>query len=501
VDFRSKGARTKFPRAITTKSQALINPWSFNLPMLKKSFVSISFASPKKIQVVKLTSSKKSVQKYISVDLPESVIQNLRVKDVDALAKILKEIWKKVGLKEKSVGIVIPESLTYTKLLKLPNLPSSELDEAVRWQAFEYLPHSPQDLILDWKIVGKDEGEVTVLIVAILKEDLGGYVKSAHLAGLYPLVVETPSLSLIRFSDSKETGTIFVYESFGEVIILISKGQSIIASSVVNIEAVEEAIIVVNQMIKHYSQVSIEQIVVGGPKMSQVIANKLKGSIGKEPVWIKPNVTGIDANSFQEYIIAISQQLKDPAEPSDETTVNLLPPELVKKYQREKIKHQIWSLSLFVTLVVWILFFTTLGVYMFMGMEAKSLKGEDVLNQIPPEKAEYIAQIEEINKVSNKVLAITKAQVYPEAIFNSINGALPQGVSILRYRLNMETGVIEVIGISSSRQLLIDFKERLEENVDFSLVHIPISSFEKESNLDYVASFSYLPKADVKIKR
>lgn len=469
--------------------------------MLKKSFVSISFASAKKIQVVKLTSSKKSVAKYISVDLPEGLIQNLRVKDEAALAKILKEIWKKTGLKEKSVGIVIPESLTYTKLLNLPILPNVELDEAVRWQAFEYLPHSAQDLILDWKIVGKDETEINVLIVAILKEDLGGYVKSAHLAGFYPLVVETPSLSLIRFSDTKETGSIFVYESFGEAIILISRGQSIIASSVVNIEAVEEVITVVNQMIKHYRQVSIEQIVVGGPKMNSVIASKLKTSIGKEPLWIKPIVGGIDESSFQEYLIAISQQLKDPSEPSDETTVNLLPPELVKKYQREKTKHQIWSLSLFVTLVVWISFFTTLGVYLFIGMEIKSLRGENVLNQIPPEKAEYIAQVEEINKVSNKVLTITKAQVYPEAIFNSINDALPQGVSILRYRINMETGVIELIGTSSSRQLLIAFKERLEENKDFSLVHIPISSFEKESNLEYVASFSYLPKAEVKIRR
>lgn len=469
--------------------------------MLKKSFVSISLASPKKIQVVKLNSSKKSVQKYISVDLPEGVIQNLRVKDEVALAKILKEIWKKTGFREKSVGIVIPESLTYTKLLNLPILPSYELDEAVRWQAFEYLPHTPEDLILDWKIVGKDERELNVLIVAILKDDLGGYVKSAHLAGLFPLVVETPSLSLIRFSDAKETGTIFVYESFGEAIILISQGQSIIASSVVSIEAEEEVIKVTNQMIKHYRQVSIEQIVVGGPKMSPVIASKLQQSIGKEPVWIKPNVSGIDANSFQEYIIAISQQLKDPAEPSDETTVNLLPPELVKKYQREKIKHQIWSLSLFVTLVVWISFFTTVGVYMFMGMEIKSLRGEDVLNQIPPEKAEYIAQVEEINKVSNKVLSITQVQVYPEAIFNSINEAKPQGVSIARYRINLETGAIELIGTSSSRQLLIDFKERLEGMKDFSLVHIPISSFEKESNLDYVASFTYLPKADVKIRR
>ena len=38
--------------------------------------------------------------------------------------------------------------------------------------------------------------------------------------------------------------------------------------------------------------------------------------------------------------------MKDPAEPADEATVNLLPSELVKKYDKERLKSQIWSLTL-----------------------------------------------------------------------------------------------------------------------------------------------------------
>jgi len=468
--------------------------------MLKKSFVSISFATPSKIQVVKLTSNKKSVQKHFSVDLPEGIIVNLKVVNEEALGKILKEVWKKVGLREKSVGIIIPESSTYTKLLTLPKLPSAELDEAVRWQAYEYLPHKKDDLILDWKIINEQNEEIKVLVVAVLKEVLGGYVRSAHFADLFPLVVETPSLSLVRFSDEKELGSLFIHESDGIAIIIISQGQSIAGSSSLKGDNQEEILKVAYQMIKHYKEVPVERVVVGGSNITSELVDKLKQTLGIEPVFIKQAVTGVDASLFQEYMIPISLQLKDPEEPADETTVNLLPLELVKKYEREKIKHQIWSLSLFVSLSVWISFFTTLGVYLFIGMQIKSIRQEDVLKQIPPEKAEYISQVEEINKISTKVLSVTFSQVYPETIINAISEARPIGVNILRYRISLETGAIELIGNSQTRELLIDFKDNLEENIDFSLVHIPISSFEKESNLDYVADFSYLPIAGVKGK-
>ena len=468
--------------------------------MLKKSFVSISFATPLKIQVVQLSSSKKSVQKRISLDLPEGLIVDMKVVNEEALAKILKEIWKKVGLREKSVGIIIPESSTYTKLLTLPKLPISELDEAVRWQAYEYLPHNKDDLILDWKIVKEEEGELKVLVVAVLKEVLGGYVRSAHLADLFPQVVETPALSLVRFSESKETGFLFIHESEGSAIIIISQGQGIVGSSSLTLNNQDEVIKVAAQMVKHYKEVVVEEILVGGASINSAVAESLKKSLGKEVLFIKPPVGGVDANAFQEYMIPISLLLKDPTEPADEATVNLLPPELVKKYEREKIKHQIWSLTLFVSLIVWISFFTALGVYLFLGMQLALIRQEEVLSQIPPEKAEYISQIEEINKISTKVLSITSARVYPETIINAISKARPVGVNILRHRINMETGSIELIGNSQTRELLIEFKDSLEENIDFSLVHIPISSFERESDLEYVANFSYLPIAGVRVK-
>ncbi len=468
--------------------------------MLKKTFVSISFSSPNRVQVLQLNASRKGIKKLAAIDLPQGLIKNYRVTDEKSLAKFLSEIWKKAGFKEKSVGLVIPESSTLTKILKLPTLGASELDEAVRWQAQEYIPHKEEDVILDWKIIKEEPDGMQVLVVVILKEILSGYVNSAHLAGLFPLVVETPSISLVRISDSNNLGSLILYENFGQVILLISQGQRIIASSVVGISEKEEVVNITSKLLKHYHDVEVKKILVGGPKLDQVMARNLQTSLRMPVEWIKPLVSGVEAKTLQEYLIPISLQLKDPAEPADETTVNLLPPLLVKKYQREKLKHQIWSLSLVVTLVIWISFFSTVGVTIFLEQQIAFFKQEDTSSLIPPEKAEYIAEVKEINSTSAKVLAIAKVATPPQLIFNSISKAKPDGVNIIRYRIDLETGKIDLVGISADRQSLIGFKDELEKVVNFSLVDIPISSFEEEFNLEYALQFSYLPISSIKPK-
>ncbi|MCH7640647.1 pilus assembly protein PilM [Patescibacteria group bacterium] len=461
--------------------------------MVRKSFISLSFASQSKLQVMQLTPDKKKVKKYISLALPEGLIVSSRVQDERALAIILKEIWKKIGLREKSVGIVIPESSTFTKLLKLPTLSSTELDEAVRWQVSDFLPVKPTEVVMDWKKIKVEGDSTTVLAVAIPKVVLRGYVAAAGLAGLFPQVVETPSLSLSRFLEKEEKGSLIVYGNFGEVILVVSEGRKIVGSSVVSASDVDEILNVSSRMIRHYSDVKVAKVAIGGPLISQDLVKRLQETLKVPVEWIKVKVGGLDGAKLQDYLIPISLQLKDPARPADETTVNLLPSELVTKYSKKRLRLQIWSVTLIISLVVWLTFFSTLGFYLFFGQQIKFYQPENVLNQIPHGNAKVIQQIAEINAVSNRVLKITSSTIAPQIIFNSIAQALPPDVTVARYRIDLDTGEIEVIGISATRQALIDFKQALEEVTDFSLVQIPISSFEKEAELQYSARFTYLP--------
>lgn len=461
--------------------------------MVKRSFVSVSFASSKKLQIVQLTSDKKKVKKSLSIDLPDGLIRSSKVQDEKVLATLLKGIWKKLSLKEKSVGIIVPESSTFSKLLTLPKLGATELDEAISWQAAEFLPVKRSEVILDWKLIREGKVDTQVLVVAITKDVLRGYVAAIGLAGLFPLVVETPSLSLSRFQEGEKTGVLVVYGNFGDAVLVISEGRRIFGSSVVEITDVDEIVENAMRMVRHYRDVKVAKVVIGGPIVNKDIAKRLQTNLAIPVEWIKTKIGGLEAAKIQEYLIPISLQLKDPARPVDENTVNLLPPGIVKKYDRERLKVQIWSLTLIVSLIVWTSFFTTLGTYLFFGQQIAVYESENVLKLIPPEQAKIIEQINEINGVSNDILKITSSTVAPQIIFNAISRAKPSEVSILRYRVDLESGAIEIIGTSATRQALIDLKDALEATTDFSLVQIPLSSFEKETDLQYSAKFTYLP--------
>lgn len=467
--------------------------------MFNKSFVSIYFSS-NILQIVRLNSAKKKIRKSATYEVPEGLIKDYRVIDPVSLAKVIKALWKKVGVKEKTVGLVVPEFSTFTKLLRLPRLDPEELDEAVNWQAKDLMPSDSSKMVLDWKIIKEEDGKVDVLVVAIDKDVLEGYVKSAELAGLFPLVVETPSLSLVRISDGDKEGKLILYESFGEAILVIAQGQKIVGSSVVDIEDHEEIIEVSTKMIRFYKGTQVKRIFMGGPKATKELATKLQTSIGKKVEWLSPKIEAKDAAELQKYLIPASLQLKGPTKPSDETTVNLLPKQLVDKYDKARLKNQIWSLTLFVSLVVWISFFSAFGVYFFLSQQIDSLKKTSVIQKIPPEKAKIIDQIREINEIAQKVEYISGVSISPEMVLNEIYLAKPKAVDIVDYSLDLQGGNIQLKGTSTTRGGLLDFKQKIEESENYSLVTIPISSFEKDKDLVFQMSFKYLPLISKKSK-
>jgi len=69
--------------------------------------------------------------------------------------------------------------------------------------------------------------------------------------------------------------------------------------------------------------------------------------------------------------------------------------------------------------------------------------------------------------------------------------------------MDLAKGNISISGTSSNRQALITFKQNLEVFSEVSAVNIPISSFEKEIDLEFNMGFHFGPgetvKSDVKL--
>jgi len=465
--------------------------------MKNQQFVSLCFYS-NKVQILQFDNNHTAVKLYKTIRLAKGVIDHYHVSNQEYLVRILKKAWVDYGITEHLVGIVVPEFSTFTKSIFLPHINLEELNEAVTWQSQDFMPSGIKDVVMDWKIVKKNKDNVHILAVAISKSVLSGYVDVASKANLYPLVVETPSLSLERIADGSTSTKLIIYTNSGEAILAFVKGTEIIGSSVVGSTNQDGILQTAHQMIEHYRDTEISGIYVGGAELTQKLLSDLSTKFSKKVQWINPNIKGISPVDAQDYLIPISLQRKDPVEPKNERTINLLPPTWVKQYEKKRLFKKMWTGFVVVSLVVWINFFIVFGMYMYLVAQLSSIKRQSVTSNLPPKVASELVRI---NKMSDKTVKITETSKSPKTIIQQIISSAIEGIEIQEYQFNLDIGSVEVSGRAEDRQSLVRFKNELESHDEFSKVSIPLTNYQSEKDIDFSATFTYLPiKTSKKIK-
>jgi hypothetical protein len=456
--------------------------------MNSKGFISIYF-SLDEILLVALDASKKRIKKYASATLPKGLIADYRVTNPKLLSQILKEVWKKLKIKEKSVSVVIPEYSTFLKVLKISKVGISEINEALGWQLGEILPYQMEEAVTDWKILKKEDKEYTVLSLSIRKDVLKTYLESFELAGLFPVIVETPSLCLSR-AFKAEGGQLVIYASGGVTTFVLQSGDSPLGSAIISDSGPEVIVKTALGMIDHYKkEIEVQKIICVGVDLS----SHLEKSKFKVENW-KNNFAGVSEDEACKFLIAISSQIQDINVPSDPFTINLVPNEIIRRYQAEKTRLQVWSMGLSVTLFVWLSLLSAVATYVFVGAGIVDLKNKvDSLSRSDVGRNESMSKVKMINDLSNKVMKIKSESYDVSSILNSIFQAVPQGVNVESYKLDIEQGVISLVGIAPTRQDLVNFRDNLEKLEQFESPEIPVSSYEKELNLDFEVVIKYSP--------
>ncbi len=459
--------------------------------MYKKSLVSI-YLSKRFLHILQLSAKKNKVIKNASIPIPEDIFSRGDIVDTETFGAFLKGIWEKLDIKEKTVGIAIPEASTFTKLLSVPKVSATELDEAVRWQVQDAFPVEQEKLIVDWKLVYKKDTEYCILLVAAYKDILNSIVISAEKAGLYPVLVLTPAVAIAELVNSDKPAIIVVRNS--ESLVCLVEGDKLYASSIIT-ETDEDAIVrTALQIVNHYKKVTIEAIFLSGADGNNDLVTKLTDALHAPVKTIDKKVSGLTADQMQENIVSLSLQFAPLAEPSDITTLNLLPYHLVQKYNHAKSRIQLWSISLTMTLFSWtMLSLAAVSLFFLSNQTADIKKQHQNQASVTSERTALDQKISDINTVTAQVLKVKEVSHLPEEVLNIVFIAKPPGVLLSRYEMDLDKGTVAVRGIASDRQSLIDFKQNLEKSEDIDKVEIPISSFETEIDVEFQAAFSYLP--------
>ena len=474
-----------------------------NFSLFKRTFISVVM-SPRQIKAIKVNTKTGKVIKFAQIELPVGVIVNYRVKEKELLAKYLRELWDKNKIRDKYVGVVVPEFSTFTKSLELPNITDVEIAEALSFRMQEFLPTNVEDVVFDWKISKREKEKARVLVVAILKDVLFGYIDAVGAAGQSPLVVETPSMSIQRIIDKDPSGKMILYMGPSEAILVITAEQEIVASSVINSDNINSIVTTARQMLAHYSAVTVEKVMVSGVGLTQDLIQFLNYNLGRPVQFADVKAAGLLPGQVQDYLVGLSLQYKDPAEPASETTINLLPPSWADYYKTQSTGIRAWTLTLIASIIVWSTFLFVTIVFMVLRLQAQSLESSAADGKTG-ELNIAVTRVNEVNALAENVIKYNQSLVPPQAIINLLSDAKTEGISLNYYKVNYETGEVIIRGLAATRSNLLAFKNSVEALEKLSAVHLPVTSLVEETNISFEMSLSYSDfvaknRAPVKLK-
>ncbi|MBU1070823.1 type IV pilus assembly protein PilM [Patescibacteria group bacterium] len=155
------------------------------------------------IKILKLKGNKNVEAVGMAVNPVGRSDLDLPVEQKTKLVEAVKALIKESGVKSRNVVLSIPESLVFSRILKLPIMSTPELASAIKWELDQVVPFPPDEIEISWVVIDKPKKKIgnekmKVFVVAVPKKVSEVYVKFLTLTGLEPERIENEILSLAR---------------------------------------------------------------------------------------------------------------------------------------------------------------------------------------------------------------------------------------------------------------------------------------------------------------
>lgn len=125
---------------------------------------------------------------------------NLTDQSAKEQAQLLSKLRKALNISVSNANVVIPDALTYSQLLLMPDLPEDELAKSIRLQADEFVPLPIDDVYIDLEIISKlQNGKLLIVFIAAQKKIVDHINLTLSLAGIEPGTLENELSAVGRF--------------------------------------------------------------------------------------------------------------------------------------------------------------------------------------------------------------------------------------------------------------------------------------------------------------
>lgn len=158
-----------------------------------KSAIGLSIGSSS-IKLVELKKSGKSWKliRFAMLPLPEDSVVNREVMNHVAVVDVVKQLAASAKLSSKNVttGLSGPSLIIKRMSVEVPNV--KELQDAVFWEAEQYLPFDPSEVSMDYHMISRGKDNKTDVMFSAAKISvMDGYMSAIADAGLKVKVVDS----------------------------------------------------------------------------------------------------------------------------------------------------------------------------------------------------------------------------------------------------------------------------------------------------------------------
>ena len=137
-----------------------------------------------------------SLGKYGNEKIPDGIVVSGKIEKEEELIKILKKIKDKE--KFHFVRVSLPEEQVYLFTISVPKTENEKLRDVILLQIEEYIPLKAPDTVFDYDVIGEDDQNLHIEVVAVASLIIESYSYVFNKAGLVPLSFEVEAQSIAR---------------------------------------------------------------------------------------------------------------------------------------------------------------------------------------------------------------------------------------------------------------------------------------------------------------
>lgn len=169
-----------------------------------------------------LTTRSGQVHLWGSAPLPTGLITEGAVTDPAELGRIIDAVFSEQNLDRKRVITSLSGMRSIPRLLTLPKLQASLMEEAISREARKEMPISPESLYLSWQSVPADESRQRIYVLGVPRDLVDTHVQALQAAGLVPYLMDLKPLALIRAVGRPEAIIVNLEEDVLDIVLVVA---------------------------------------------------------------------------------------------------------------------------------------------------------------------------------------------------------------------------------------------------------------------------------------